>query len=131
LACFPRHTAGRPGLRPDRNGQYIKGFSVFRLQSAILPTAVRKYRIEQLSFFRWRLILEQKMCSLGEFEHFDAFLDIAPICVLVGFDVAHDPALVATEFGRLLIEEFIADAPIQLVHVHRIDPPLQTPMFVL
>ena len=40
-------------------GLVFSGFAVLGFQLAILPPAVRKYKIKQLSFFGWRLILEQ------------------------------------------------------------------------
>ncbi|MGA3079091.1 MAG: hypothetical protein ABSG56_36095 [Bryobacteraceae bacterium] len=96
-----------------------------------LPSAVREYKIEQLSFFRWTLILEQNVRSLGQVQQPDALFDVALVRVLMRLDVARDAALLGPELGGFAVEEVIVDPAVQLVHVHRIDPVLDAPVLPL
>ncbi|HWR49575.1 MAG TPA: hypothetical protein VN428_00605 [Bryobacteraceae bacterium] len=51
--------------------------AVFSSQIAILPSAVRKHKIEHLPFLGWRLTLELLVGLLCDAEQADAFLDVA------------------------------------------------------
>jgi hypothetical protein len=80
-----------------------------------LPPAVREYKIEQLSFFRWSLILEQNVRSLGQIQKPDGVFDVALVRVLMRIDVAHDAALLGPELGGFAVEEVVIDSAVQLV----------------
>ncbi|MCI0340255.1 MAG: hypothetical protein L0216_03760 [Planctomycetales bacterium] len=89
------------------------------------PRAVRDREVEQVPPLGGVLLLEQLRRLLREFENRDPLLDVVLVGGLVSLDLGEDPALLVPPLGGLPLEECGVDAPVEPVHVHRVDPVLQ------
>jgi hypothetical protein len=75
------------------------------------------------------LPFEQPLGVSRQFENLDALVHVGLIGFLVPVDLTLAPCLLGAPFGRHLVEEGSVNAPVELVHVHRIEPALQPVVF--
>ena len=70
------------------------------------------------------LPLEQPLGIPRKFENPDALVHVGLVGFLVPINLTLAPSLLGASFGCHLVKEGSVHAPVELVHVHRIEPAL-------
>jgi hypothetical protein len=104
---------------------------VFRGEFAPFPAAVREYEIQEFPFFHRGLTFEQDVGIVRQLKELDAFFDVVAIGGLMRLDVAHDTGLHRAHLGCFRIEIVVANAAVELVFVHGVDPALKALVLAL
>ena len=117
-----RYTGGVICIVASRDGggfgQKIKRLAECRLHCAILPRAVRKYEIEQPTFFARFLLREQPLCVSRQFENLDALVHVGLVGLLVTVDLVQQAPLLLAPLTSEPIVEIPADLTVELIDIH-------------